>query len=49
MTEKRLNHLILLHSHKQRTDDINVLDIAKEFIQRNERRSKYFGVFKFNK
>ena len=45
MTEKRLNHLIIVHSHKQRTDDIDILTVAREFSQRNDRRSEFFGTF----
>ena len=28
MTQQRLNHVMLLHTHKDRTDDIALLDIA---------------------
>ena len=37
MTQKRLNHVVLLHTHKERTDEINVLEIAKEFITCKDR------------
>ena len=45
MTEKCLNHLILLHSLKQRTDEIDLYKAAKEFVQRNSRRFEFFGTF----
>lgn len=45
MSQSRLNHLMILHIHKQRTDELNVLDIAKEFIEINDRRVKFFGRF----
>ena len=45
MTEKRLNHLILLHSHKHRTDEVSVVEVAKEFSLRNDRRKEFFGNF----
>ena len=47
MTEQRLNNCLLLHTHKDLTDNIDLLAIAKEFIAvgvTNERRN-YFGVF----
>ena len=47
MTEQRLNNCLLLHTHKDLTDNIDLLTIAKEFIAvgvTNERRN-YFGVF----
>ena len=47
MTEQQLNNCLLLHTHKDLTDNIDLLAIAKEFIAvgvTNERRN-YFGVF----
>ena len=32
MTEKRLNNCLLLHIHKDVTDSIDLVEIAKEFI-----------------
>ena len=43
MMQERLNHVLLLHSQTQRTDDIDLSMVAREFIQANERRSMYFG------
>ena len=43
MSQPRLNHALLLHIHKDRTDNINLISIAKEFISVNERRQNYFG------
>ena len=45
MTEKRLNQLILLHSHKHRTDNLSMMEAAKEFAERNERRQEFFWNF----
>ena len=42
MTEKRLNNCFLLHVHKELTDSINV---AVEFTNANDERTKYFGSF----
>ena len=45
MTEKRLNNCLLLHVHKELTDQLNITDIAKEFISANSDRNRYFGSF----
>ena len=45
MTQKRLNNVLLLHAHKQQIDDLNLREIATEFIGRNSRRQKFFGSF----
>ena len=46
MSQKRLNHVILTHTHKERTDLIDVLEIAELFISVNDRRRNYFGKIK---
>ena len=43
MTPKRLNHLLLLHVHKDATEHIDLQEIVAEFIGRNERRKHCFG------
>ena len=43
MTQSRLNHRMLLHVHKDRTDSIDTKDIASEFIQNCSTRTAYFG------
>ena len=43
MTQKRLNHLLLLHVHKRACERMNIQKIAIEFVSRNERRLNYFG------
>ena len=48
MTQQRLNHCMFLHIHQDRTDTLNLRDIAEEFIQKNERRIGYFGHFKLH-
>lgn len=45
MTQRRLNHIILLHTHKERVDVLDLLAIAKEFVLANDRRRSYFGHF----
>lgn len=46
MTQARLNHLIVMHVHKERTDNLNIVDIAETFVSLNNRRSTFFGHFK---
>ena len=38
MGQERLNHLMILHAHKSRTDKLNVIDIANDFVSKSERR-----------
>ena len=45
MTQQRLNHCMLLHIHQDKTDTLNLHDIAEEFVQKDERRIGYFGHF----
>lgn len=45
MTQPRLNHVMLLHIHKERSDKLDLTMIAKEFVSINERRQTYFGQF----
>ena len=37
VTRARLNHFMVLHTHKDSTDNINVLEIAKEFVSFSNR------------
>ena len=43
MSQSRLNHLLLLHVHKDRTDSLSIIDIAKDFISDSEHRHRVFG------
>ena len=43
MSQERLNHTMLLYVHKGRTDTIDVVNIARLFIQENQRRINFFG------
>uniref|UniRef100_H3AEC9 Uncharacterized protein n=1 Tax=Latimeria chalumnae TaxID=7897 RepID=H3AEC9_LATCH len=45
MPEKRYNNLLMLHVHKDRTDEIDLKCIAREFVQRNQGRHNLFGSF----
>ena len=45
MTEERLNNVILLHVHKEEVDNLDLQEIASDFISVNDRRLKFFGTF----
>ena len=45
MTQERLNHLLLLHTHKQLTDSIDLIAVANEFVALSEHRLSLFGKF----
>ena len=44
MGQKRLNHLIFLHVHKDLTDNLDLNKILKTFILINDRRKDFFGL-----
>ena len=43
MSQQRLNHLMLLHIHKNLTDDLNPVDVANDFIAGHDHRKQVFG------
>ena len=45
MGQQRLNNLMLIHVHKERTDLLNIIDIANEFVSDSEHRLRLFGKF----
>ena len=45
VTQQRLNHLMVLHMHKERTDKIDIVSVANEFVAQREHRSSIFGKF----
>ena len=47
MSEKRLNNCMLLHIHKDITDTLSNMDIAKEFISIKTDRLSFFGSLDF--
>ena len=49
MTQKRLNNCLLAYVHKDFTDKLDMIEIAKDFIIVNEERHKYFGSFSYSK
>ena len=42
MTQKRLNDVTLMHTHKDRVNKRYLLDIATQFIRCNDRRRTFF-------
>ena len=45
MTQERLNHVRVLHVHKDLTDKLNLNDIGNEFVGQSEHRLALFGSF----
>ena len=45
MTPCRLNNLFILYIHTAKTDDLDLLTIARDFVSVNSRRLNYFGSF----
>ena len=43
MSQQCLNHLMLLHVHKSQTDELNLIDVANDFIDANDHRKNIFG------
>ena len=43
MTEKRVNNCLLVHVHKNIVDELNLKEIAVEFVSVNDERRKLFG------
>ncbi len=45
MGQQRLNNLMVLHVHKDRTDTLNPIGVANDFIKDSEHRLRLFGKF----
>ena len=45
MIQEQLNYVMVLHTHKDCTDNINLLEIAKNFVSFNDRRINFLGHF----
>ena len=43
--KKRLNHLMILLVHKDRTDKIDLGDVANQFVEWKDNRVHIFGAF----
>lgn len=49
MTQEQLKHVILLHTYKNKKNEIELTEIAKEFISSNEKRIGFLDIIKVNK
>ena len=45
MSQPRLNHIMMLHIHKSKTDTLETVDIAKEFVSFNDQRKEFSETF----
>ena len=45
MAQSRLNHLMILHVHKEMTDSLNLVDCANDFVGSSEHCLSVFGKF----
>jgi hypothetical protein len=45
MKQERLNSLMVLHVHKDHTDNLPLLEIANDFTSKSDRRKQLFGTF----
>ena len=45
MTQQRMNNVLICHAMKERTDKLDLIQIAKLFVSVNEERQKYFGQY----
>ena len=46
--QAHLNHLMMLHVHKDRTDALILVDVANDFVGEKENRKQLFGKFSAN-
>lgn len=45
MSHERLNHVMLFHVHKEKTDKLKLPDVANDFVAGNEHRLSMFSNF----
>ena len=45
MKQSRLNHLMILRAYKSQLDQIDLIEIASTFVDKNEGRRYTFGRF----
>ena len=45
MSQERLNYLMLLSTHKEKTDELDLIKVAHDFCEGNRDRFSSFGVF----
>ena len=44
-SDGRLNHLMVLHVYKDRTDSFKMVEVVNAFVEWNDSRHPIFGVF----
>ncbi|KAL5479540.1 hypothetical protein EMCRGX_G023069 [Ephydatia muelleri] len=45
MSQKRLNHLLILNVHKERTDTLDLKDTLNSFVEGSQHRAGLFSLF----
>ena len=45
MGQNRLNNLMVLHIHKERLDQLSLIDVANDFVKESDHRQTVFGNF----
>ena len=43
MGQERLNNLLMLHIHKEYTDELDLVTVANDFVSYSEHRLSTFG------
>ena len=46
MTQPRLNNLTIMYVHRDKTEQLNILNIAEKFVCENSRRKTFLVLFK---
>ena len=45
MTQERLNYLMIIHVHKERTDALDMKTLLNEFVDKSVHRTRIFAKF----
>ena len=45
ISQQRLNHMMIIHVHKDHTDRLSLVDTANEFVRAHDHREGIFGKF----
>ncbi len=45
MGQERLNYLMILHVHRDITDNLDMISVANEVVSDSEHRMQIFGTF----
>jgi len=45
MTQTRLNSILMVHTHPDITDQLNLIDVGNDFVRGSEHRQSLFGTF----